>query len=108
MLFVTRFSASYSLDYITFDRKKLAKRLQEAEEQIEAVNSKCASLDKTKQRLHNEMEDLMVDLERSNGLASTLDKKQKNFDKVREFHVDLNDVFLLYNIKYLYCNDFRF
>lgn len=34
----------------------------------------------------------MVDLERSNGLASTLDKKQKNFDKVREFHVDLNDV----------------
>lgn len=63
-------------------RKKLAQRLQEAEEQIEAVNSKCASLEKTKQRLQNEMEDLMVDVERSNSLAATLDKKQRNFDKV--------------------------
>ncbi|XP_054614444.1 myosin heavy chain, fast skeletal muscle-like [Dunckerocampus dactyliophorus] len=63
-------------------KKKLAQRLQEAEEQIEAVNSKCASLEKTKQRLHNEMEDLMVDVERSNSLAATLDKKQRNFDKI--------------------------
>ncbi|XP_061837465.1 myosin-3-like [Nerophis lumbriciformis] len=63
-------------------KKKLAQRLQEAEEQIEAVNSKCASLEKTKQRLQNEMEDLMVDVERSNSLAATLDKKQRNFDKI--------------------------
>ncbi|XP_061702265.1 myosin heavy chain, fast skeletal muscle-like [Syngnathoides biaculeatus] len=63
-------------------KKKLAQRLQEAEEQIEAVNSKCASLEKTKQRLHNEMEDLMVDVERSNSVAATLDKKQRNFDKI--------------------------
>ncbi|CAN9505982.1 unnamed protein product [Ophioblennius macclurei] len=63
-------------------KKKLAQRLQEAEEQIEAVNSKCASLEKTKQRLQNEMEDLMVDVERSNTLAATLDKKQRNFDKI--------------------------
>ncbi|XP_056258001.1 myosin heavy chain, fast skeletal muscle-like isoform X4 [Seriola aureovittata] len=63
-------------------KKKLAQRLQDAEEQIEAVNSKCASLEKTKQRLQNEMEDLMVDVERSNNLAATLDKKQRNFDKI--------------------------
>ncbi|XP_075999211.1 myosin heavy chain, fast skeletal muscle-like [Genypterus blacodes] len=63
-------------------KKKLAQRLQEAEEQIEAVNSKCASLEKTKQRLQSEMEDLMVDVERSNSLAATLDKKQRNFDKI--------------------------
>lgn len=68
--------------FVCVDRKKLAQRLQEAEEQIEAVNSKCASLEKTKQRLQNEMEDLMVDVERSNSLAATLDKKQRNFDKV--------------------------
>lgn len=68
--------------FVSVNRKKLAQRLQEAEEQIEAVNSKCASLEKTKQRLHNEMEDLMVDVERSNSLAATLDKKQRNFDKV--------------------------
>uniref|UniRef100_A0AAQ5X2F9 Myosin motor domain-containing protein n=1 Tax=Amphiprion ocellaris TaxID=80972 RepID=A0AAQ5X2F9_AMPOC len=63
-------------------KKKLAQRLQEAEEQIEAVNSKCASLEKTKQRLQSEVEDLMIDVERANGLAANLDKKQRNFDKV--------------------------
>ena len=28
------------------------------------------------------MEDLMVDVDKSNSLAATLDKKQRNFDKV--------------------------
>ncbi|RVE69697.1 hypothetical protein OJAV_G00080100 [Oryzias javanicus] len=65
-------------------KKKLAQRLQEAEESIEAVNSKCASLEKTKQRLQGEVEDLMIDVERANALAANLDKKQRNFDKVRQ------------------------
>ncbi|XP_041072615.1 myosin-1B-like [Carcharodon carcharias] len=63
-------------------KRKLAQRLQEAEDQIEAVNSKCASLEKTKQRLQNEVEDLMIDVERANAAAAALDKKQKNFDKI--------------------------
>ncbi|KAJ8413748.1 hypothetical protein AAFF_G00082550 [Aldrovandia affinis] len=63
-------------------KKKLAQRLQDAEEQIEAVNAKCASLEKTKQRLQGEVEDLMIDMERANALAATLDKRQRNFDKV--------------------------
>ncbi|OCU01247.1 hypothetical protein XELAEV_18007037mg [Xenopus laevis] len=62
--------------------KKLAQRLQEAEEAVEAVNAKCSSLEKTKHRLQNEIEDLMVDLERSNAAAAALDKKQRNFDKI--------------------------
>lgn len=64
-------------------RKKLAARLQTSEETIEASNAKCASLEKTKHRLQTEIEDLMVDLERSNSVAAALDKKQRNFDKVR-------------------------
>lgn len=63
-------------------RKKLALRLQDAEEAVEAVNSKCSSLEKTKQRLQGEVEDLMMDIERSNAAAAALDKKQRNFDKV--------------------------
>ncbi|XP_051568582.1 myosin heavy chain, fast skeletal muscle-like [Myxocyprinus asiaticus] len=63
-------------------KKKLAQRLQEAEESIEAVNAKCGSLEKTKQRLQGEVEDLMIDVERANALAANLDKKQRNFDKV--------------------------
>ena len=65
-----------------YSRKKLAQRLQDAEEGIEAVNAKCASLEKTKQRLQGEVEDLMIDVERANALAANLDKKQRNFDKV--------------------------
>ncbi|XP_029954465.1 myosin heavy chain, fast skeletal muscle-like [Salarias fasciatus] len=63
-------------------KKKLAQRLQEAEEAIEAVNAKCSSLEKTKQRLQGEVEDLMVDVDRANAQAAVLDKKQKSFDKV--------------------------
>ena len=69
--------------YFLSNRKKLAQRLQDAEEAVEAVNAKCSSLDKTKHRLQNEIEDLMVDVERSNAAAAVLDKKQRNFDKVQ-------------------------
>ncbi|KAM9597439.1 LOW QUALITY PROTEIN: myosin-13-like [Trichechus inunguis] len=62
-------------------RKKLAQRLQEAEENMEAVNSKCASLEKT-QRLQGEVDDLMLDSEQAHTTCTTLDKKQRNFDKV--------------------------
>ncbi len=55
--------------------------LQEAEEAVEAVNAKCSSLEKTKHRLQNEIEDLMVDLERSNAAAAALDKKQETLIK---------------------------
>lgn len=48
----------------------------------EAANVKCASLEKTKQRLQAEVEDLMVELERSNAANAALEKKQRNFDKV--------------------------
>ncbi|XP_023204827.1 myosin-4-like isoform X1 [Xiphophorus maculatus] len=63
-------------------KKRLALRLQDAEEAVEAVNSKCSSLEKTKQRLQGEVEDLMMEVERSNVAAAALDKKQRNFDKV--------------------------
>lgn len=63
-------------------RKKLAQRLQDAEEAVEAANAKGSSLEKTKHRLQSEIEDLMVDVERSNAAAAALDKKQRNFDKV--------------------------
>nr|XP_026694242.1 myosin-6-like [Ciona intestinalis] len=67
-------------------KKKLALRLQEAEEQVEAMQAKAASLDKTKNRLQGEVEDLTIDLERSNAGAAALDKKQRNFDKVLSEH----------------------
>lgn len=45
-------------------RRKLAVRLQEAEEAAEAAQARAASLEKVKQRLQGEVEDLTIDLEK--------------------------------------------
>ena len=44
-------------------RKKLALRLQEAEEGVEAAHAKCSSLEKAKLRLQTESEDVTLELE---------------------------------------------
>lgn len=49
----------------------------------ETFQTKCSSLEKTKLHLQTEIEDLVVDLERSNAAAAALDKKQRSTDKVR-------------------------
>merc|ERR1711887_137533 len=67
-------------------KKKLANKLQEMEELVESTQAKCASLEKTKLRHLSDIEDLQVDLERSNAAAAALDKKQRNFDKVLSEH----------------------
>merc|ERR1711887_402223 len=57
-------------------------RAEEAEEQIEQALGKCASLEKTKNRLACEVEDLMIDVERANANAAAMEKKQRQFDKL--------------------------
>ena len=59
-------------------RKKLAIRLQEAEEQTENALAKCASLDKTKIRLQNEVEDLTIDIERVSSSVVFVNKSKLN------------------------------
>lgn len=59
-------------------------KLQTVEEAVEVSQAKCSSLEKTKQGLQIEIEDLVIELERSNAAAQALDKKQRHFDKVSE------------------------
>ncbi|KAG7281330.1 hypothetical protein CRUP_023481 [Coryphaenoides rupestris] len=61
--------------------KKLMTRLQEAEEAAEATQSKCSSLEKTKQRLQGEVEELCMNLEKASGMGQALDKKQRILEK---------------------------
>lgn len=49
---------------------------------MEALNFKSASLEKTKQRLQGEVEDLAVEVEKSKSVAAGLDRRQRSFDKV--------------------------
>ncbi|GCC39680.1 hypothetical protein chiPu_0023553, partial [Chiloscyllium punctatum] len=70
--------------------KHLAARLQEMEDKAEAVGSKCASLEKVKNRLQAEVEDLNAEVERSHAVSATLERKQQNFDKaLNEWRVKL-------------------
>ncbi|XP_025060351.1 myosin-16 [Alligator sinensis] len=63
-------------------KRKLAARLQEAEETAEAAQARVASMEKAKQRLQIEVEDLTLDLEKANAACAALDKKQRAFDKM--------------------------
>lgn len=57
-------------------------KLQTVEEALGGTQAKCSSLEKSKQRLQTEMDDLVAELERSNAAALALDKKQRAFDQV--------------------------
>ena len=61
---------------------KLQARLAEAEETIEGLSSRCVSLEKLKQRLTGEIDDLQMQMDSANQIAIALEKKAKNFDKV--------------------------
>ncbi|ROT81922.1 myosin heavy chain, isoform N [Penaeus vannamei] len=63
-------------------RMKLAARLEEAEGQIEQLNVKNMNLEKTKQRISTELEDMQIQCERAQALADAAEKKQKNFDRI--------------------------
>lgn len=63
-------------------RKKLAVKLQTAEEATEAAQARCSSLEKARQRLQAEVDDLAAELQRSNAANLALDKKQRGFEKV--------------------------
>ncbi|XP_031353329.1 myosin heavy chain, muscle isoform X34 [Photinus pyralis] len=63
-------------------KRKLQARLAEAEETIEALNQKVVALEKTKQRLATEVEDLQLECDRATAIANAAEKKQKAFDKI--------------------------
>lgn len=62
-------------------KRKLQARLTEAEETIESLNQKVIALEKQKQRLATELEDMQLEVERARSLANQMEKKAKAFDK---------------------------
>lgn len=57
-------------------------KLQSLEEAVGAFQAKCSTLEKTKQSLQIEIEDLVIEVQRSNSANQALEKKQRNIDKV--------------------------
>ncbi|XP_063749521.1 putative uncharacterized protein MYH16 isoform X2 [Eleginops maclovinus] len=75
------FDTMQNADELEETKKKLASRLQEAEEAVEATQAKCSSLEKNKQRLQGEVGELCLDLEKASSCGQALDKKQRMLEK---------------------------
>merc|ERR1711909_120320 len=70
------------VDELEGARAKLSARLNESEEQIDTLNQKVASTEKTKHRLEIELEELQMEYERVHAAAIITEKRGRNFDKV--------------------------
>lgn len=74
-------------------RQKLTARLQEAEETIESLNQKAVSMEKIKQRLSTQLEDMHAEADRSRTLVAQMEKKQTYYDKIlAEWKSKVNDM----------------
>merc|ERR1712106_546077 len=63
-------------------KQKLAARVAEGEENIDNLNTKIASSEKSKQRMDAELEELAMEYERTHAAAIITEKRGRNFDKV--------------------------
>jgi len=61
---------------------KLRMRVAEGEETVDSLQNKLANVEKTKQRLAQELEDISMEYERVHAAAMITEKRGKNFDKV--------------------------
>merc|ERR1719334_2385457 len=69
-------------DEIEKDKAKAAGRLAEAEDTIQSLQEKIATLEKQKARNKAEIDDLTSECERHNTNATIIEKRGRNFDKV--------------------------
>merc|ERR1719357_559408 len=70
------------IDELEGNRNKLGARVMEAEENIESLNQKIASAEKSKHRLEAELEEMALEYERTHAAAVITEKRGRNFDKV--------------------------
>ncbi len=62
---------------------------------MELALAKCQSLEKMKSRLQCDVEELMIDVEKANANAASMEKKQKMFDKlIQEWKLKCEDLSL--------------
>ena len=65
-------------------KKRLQRDLEGTNQRLEEKCAAYEKLDKTKTRLQQELDDLLVDQDHLRQIVSNLEKKQKKFDQVRE------------------------
>lgn len=68
--------------FFTFPRRKMAQKISEYEEQLEALLTRCSNLEKQKSRLQSEVEVLIMDLEKATAHAQNLEKRVAQLEKL--------------------------
>lgn len=71
-----------SLEGAEEGRKRFQRELDSVTQQLEEKTSAYDKLDKTKTRLQQELDDLILDQDHLRQMVSNLEKKQKKFDQV--------------------------
>merc|ERR1719260_399200 len=61
---------------------KLKARVGEAEETVDSLQTKISNVERSKQRIAQELEELAMEYERAHAAAVIIEKRAKNFDKV--------------------------
>ncbi len=64
-------------------KKRFQRDLEGANQRLEEKCAAYEKLDKTKTRLQQELDDMLVDQDHLRQIVSNLEKKQKKFDQVR-------------------------
>merc|ERR1712172_63862 len=96
------------IEELESNKHKLCTRVAEAEEAIEALNSKVASTEKTKHRLEAELEDLQMEYERTHAAATISEKRGRNFDKVvGEWKCKADDLMVELEASQAECRNFN-
>lgn len=75
-------------------KKRVQRDLESVSQRLDERNLAYDKLDKTKTRLQQELDDLVVDQDHLRQIVSNLEKKQKKFDQVCK--IEVKRVFFLY------------
>ena len=73
-----------SLEGAEEGKEKLQREMEGMLQQLEEKSAAFDKLDKTKTRLQQELDDMMVDHDHLRQIVNNLEKKQKKFDQVKE------------------------
>merc|ERR1719508_556844 len=96
------------IDELEASKHKLSSRVAEAEEAIDALNSKVASTEKTRHRLEAELEDLQMEYERTHAAAIITEKRGRNFDKVAgEWKAKADDMMAELEASHAECRNYN-
>ena len=88
--------------YMAFSRK-MAQKIAEYEEQLEALLNKCSSLEKQKSRLQSEVEVLIMDLEKATTHAQQLEKRCAQLEKLN-LDLKVREIFARKQLSSRNCN----